>query len=66
MVAAILGPIGLVMFALAYGAAEKSGYRVLVFSVLGLVCFAGMLFGTPLTPGYLLECDDYSRFASSC
>jgi len=66
MISALMGVVGAGMFALAYGSAERSGALVAAFICLGILCFGVMITGTSKTPGFLLECDEYSRFASSC
>lgn len=48
---AFLGIVGAGFILLAYDALDKSGARVAVFSVLGLLCFGVMIAGMPTHSG---------------
>lgn len=66
MIAALFGPLGLVFclfVADAWG--KQSGIKVAMFLTAALICFGISIAGMGKAPPYA-ECDDYSRFATSC
>lgn len=67
MIAAVAGIVGIVLCLFVADAWEKrSGAKVAGFLVAALVCFGLSIGGISKTPSFLSDCDDYSRFASSC
>lgn len=68
MLAGLFGLVGIVLCFFVADAFDKgSGGRVALYLSVALVCFGISIMGVTDTPAFLVdECDDYSRFASSC
>lgn len=67
MIAAIAGLVGIVACLFVADAWDKqSGAKVAGFLAVALVCFGISIAGISKDSSFPDQCDDYSRFSSSC
>ena len=67
MIAALFGPLGLIFCLFVADAWDKqSGAKVAGFLAAALICFGISIAGISKGSSFPGQCDDYSRFATTC